>query len=51
MVGRAPSGNERRVKSAYKILAAEPIGRRPLGRPRCRQKNNIGTVLRKYMSM
>jgi hypothetical protein len=28
-------------RSALKILTGEPIGKRPLGRPRCRWKDNI----------
>jgi hypothetical protein len=31
---------------AYKILVRKPEGKRPLGRPRCRWKNNIRTDLR-----
>jgi hypothetical protein len=28
-------------RNAYRILAGKPEGKRPLGRPRCRWKNNI----------
>jgi len=29
------------MRNAYKILVREPEGKRPLGRPRCRWKDNI----------
>ena len=28
-------------RSAFKILTVKPTGKRPLGRPRCRWKDNI----------
>ena len=28
-------------KSAFKIIAGTPAGKRPLGRPRCRWEDNI----------
>ena len=28
-------------RSAFKILTSKPTGKRPLGRPRCRWKDNI----------
>jgi hypothetical protein len=34
------------VRGAYNILVGRPEGRRPLGRPRRRWKDNIKTVLR-----
>ena len=35
------------VRSAFKILKAKPIGKRPLGRPRRRWKDNIRMALNK----
>jgi hypothetical protein len=38
------AGNVARIgamKNAYRILVAEPEGKRPLGRPRCRWVDNI----------
>jgi hypothetical protein len=32
--------------NAYRILAGEPEGKRPLGRPRCRWMDNIKIDLR-----
>jgi len=29
------------MRNAYKILVEKPEGKRPLGRPKCRQKDNI----------
>ena len=29
------------VRSAFKILAGKPTGKRPLGRPKCRWEDNI----------
>jgi hypothetical protein len=29
------------MRNAYRTLAGKPEGKRPLGRPRCRQVNNI----------
>jgi hypothetical protein len=37
-------GKKRKV---YKFLVRKPEGNRPLGRPRCRWKNNIKIVLKK----
>jgi hypothetical protein len=34
------------VKNAYRILVGQPEGRRPLGRPRSRWKDNIQMDLR-----
>jgi hypothetical protein len=34
------------VRGAYNILVGKPEGRRPLGRPRCRWKDNIKMDLR-----
>ena len=33
--------NGRRYESAFKILTGKPIGKRPLGRPRCIWEDNI----------
>ena len=33
-------------RSAFKILAGKPIGKRPLGRRRCRWEDNIRTELK-----
>jgi hypothetical protein len=34
------------MKYEYKILAGEPEGKRPLGRPRCRWEGTIRTDVR-----
>jgi hypothetical protein len=34
------------VRSAFKILTATPIGKRPLGSPRCRWVDNIRMELK-----
>jgi hypothetical protein len=34
------------VRGAYSILVGRPVGRRPLGRPRCRWEDNIKMDLR-----
>jgi hypothetical protein len=33
-------------KNAYRVLVGKPEGKRPLGRPTCRWKNNIKMGLR-----
>jgi hypothetical protein len=33
------------ITSAYKILVRKPVGKRSLGRPRCRWEDNIRTDL------
>ena len=33
-------------RSAFKILTCKPTGRRPLGKPRCRQEDNIRMILK-----
>jgi hypothetical protein len=35
-------------RNAYRILVGKPEGQRPLGRPRCRWKDNIQMDLREY---
>jgi hypothetical protein len=37
----------REKRNAYRILAGNPEGKRPLGRPRCRWVDNIKMGLRK----
>jgi hypothetical protein len=29
------------VRNVYEILVTKPVGKRPLGRPRCRWEDNI----------
>ena len=33
-------------RSVFKILTGKPIGKRPLGRPRCRWEDNIRSCLK-----
>jgi hypothetical protein len=33
----------RQNRNAYAVLVRKPEGKRPLGRPRCRQEDNITT--------
>jgi hypothetical protein len=39
----------REKMNAYRILVGKPEGKRPLGRRRCRCKNNIKTDLREIV--
>ena len=32
-------------RGAYRVLVGKPVGKRPLGRPRCRWVDNIGMDL------
>jgi hypothetical protein len=41
--GHVARTGERRA--VYKILVGKPVGKRPLGRPRCRWEGNIQMVL------
>jgi hypothetical protein len=36
-------------KSAFKMLTGKPIGKRPLGRPKCRWENNIRMALKEIV--
>jgi hypothetical protein len=35
-------------RNVYRILVGKPKGKRPLGRPRCRWKDNIKMDLKRY---
>jgi hypothetical protein len=43
-MGRACITNGEK-KNAYRLLAREPEGKRPLGRPRCKWVDNIEWIL------
>jgi hypothetical protein len=34
------------MRNSYNVLVGKPEGKRPLGRPRCRWKDNISMALR-----
>jgi hypothetical protein len=34
------------LRNAYNILIAKRVGKRPLGRPRCRREDNIITYIK-----
>jgi hypothetical protein len=44
-MGRACSTNGEK-RSAYRILVGKPVGKKPLGRPRCNGVDNIKMDLR-----
>jgi hypothetical protein len=44
-MGRGCSTNGE-IRNAYRILMRKPVGKRPLGRPRCRWVDNIKMDLR-----
>jgi hypothetical protein len=39
----------RYVRNVYKILAGKPVGKRLLGKPRCRWRDNIRTDFREIV--
>jgi hypothetical protein len=45
-MGQAYSTNGDK-RNAYRLLVGKPVGKRPLGRPRCRWMDNIKMDLRK----